>query len=196
MQANSLPRPSLRLLPEPKHLALGSSLHHNQPRSTSTPTVADTRASSSLVAHPWPILLEPCLARIEAWPSINDKHQTSAWPLNPTTQTTLFLLLCITFIHSLNQRRWLVRDGHSHWHAWRLLCGKNRRDVHNHPFGRDQPGAIDTHLERGGETRMRMISGKTVPRETTFLYDYILCSNIRNESHESDTYIQTLLLLL
>jgi hypothetical protein len=65
-QANSLPRPSLRLLPDPKHLALGSSLHHNQLRSTSTPTAADTQASSSLVVRPWPILLEPCLARIEA----------------------------------------------------------------------------------------------------------------------------------
>jgi hypothetical protein len=65
-QANSLPPPqSLRLLPQPRRHALGSSPHHNPPTSTFTPTVEGTQASSYLVAHPWLTSLEPCWARID-----------------------------------------------------------------------------------------------------------------------------------
>jgi hypothetical protein len=79
-QANSLPPPqSLRLLPQPRHPALGSSPHHNPPTSTFTPTVEGTRASSYLVAHPWQTSLEPCWARINfhaniSIMSMNDKQ--------------------------------------------------------------------------------------------------------------------------
>jgi hypothetical protein len=79
-QANSLPPPqSLRLLPQPRHPALGSSPHHNPPTSTFTPTVEGTRASSYFVAHPWQTSLEPCWARINfhaniSIMSMNDKQ--------------------------------------------------------------------------------------------------------------------------